>query len=429
MLLQLYPRVHRRYSSLPVFGPIVEDFGAWLLKQGYSTDCIREHFCCMLRIARLLYKRGVGSLAELTRAKLRACAPAQRLDDRRLTASVRLLERYFAETSFFSTPLLNRTDKRVAEYATYLDDVRGLAASTVAGHCATAAALLTDIDYELTPERLRALTPQDIEAFVRHSGARLKRSSLQSMVAHVRTFLRFVASSGEAPTGLDRQIDTPRVYREEKLPKSLPWETVQALLRGIDRTTPSGIRDYAIFLLIATYGLRGCDVVALTLDDVAWRARRLRIQQRKTGRLLWLPLTDEVATALLEYLRRGRPHLGVRRFRRGFQSDHPEFREIFLRCVTPAGVLKATAIAEAFQKWSRLSGLNIASQGVHCLRHSYALHLLRSGLPLKTIGDLLGHRTFESTCVYLRLATDDLRDVPLNLPAGACTTGEHEVAR
>ena len=298
----------------------------------------------MRRIARLLHKQGVGSVAELTRAKLQACAPAQRLDDRRLTASVRLLERYFAsETSLFSTPLLNRTDKRVAEYATYLDEVRGLAASTVAGHCATAAALLTDLDYELTPERLRALTPQDIEAFVRRSGARLNRSSLQSMVAHVRTFLRFVASSGEAPTGLDRQIDTPRVYREEKLPKSLPWETVQAFLQGIDRTTPSGIRDYAIFLLIATYGLRGCDIVALTLDDVAWRARRLRVQQRKTGRLLWLPLTDEVATALLEYLRRGRPHLGVRRFRRGFQSEHPQFREIFLRCCTPAGVLKATA--------------------------------------------------------------------------------------
>jgi integrase/recombinase XerD len=430
MLLQLYPKVHRRYSSLPVLGPIVEKFGAWLLKQGYSTDCVREHFCCMRRIARVLHKRGIGSMAELTRAKLRACAPAQRLDDRRLAASVRLLERYFAsETSLFAAQLLSRIGQRVGEYATYLDEVRGLAPSTVAGHCATAAALLADIDYDSTPERLSALAPLDIEAFIRRSGGRLKRSSLQGMVAHVRAFLRFVASSGETPTGLDRQIDTPRVYREEKLPKPLPWETVQAYLQAIDRTTPSGIRDYAIFLLIATYGLRGCDVVALTLDDVAWRARRIRIQQRKTGRLLWLPLTDEVATALLEYLRRGRPQLGVRRFRRGFQHDHPDFREIFLRCVTPAGVLKATAITEAFQKWSRRSGLKIPSQGVHCLRHSYALHLLRSGLPLKTIGDLLGHRTLESTCVYLRLATDDLRDVPLNLPAAASAAGEHEVAR
>jgi hypothetical protein len=138
MLLQLYPRVHRRYSSLPIVGPIVENFGAWLLKEGYSTDCIREHFCCMRRIARLLHKRAVSSVAELTRGKLQACAPAQRLDDRRLAASVRLLERYFAsETAIFSAQLLSRIDQRTAEYATYLNEVRGLATSTVAGHCAT----------------------------------------------------------------------------------------------------------------------------------------------------------------------------------------------------------------------------------------------------------------------------------------------------
>jgi len=111
MLLQLYPRVHRRYLSLPVFGPIVESFGTWLLKEGYSTDCIREHFCCMPGIARLLHKRGVSSVAELTRGKLQACAPAQRLNNRPLAASVRLLERYFtSETSIFDTQLLSRID-------------------------------------------------------------------------------------------------------------------------------------------------------------------------------------------------------------------------------------------------------------------------------------------------------------------------------
>jgi len=238
-----------------------------------------------------------------------------------------------------------------------------------------------------------------------------------------------MGSSGETAVGLDKQIDTARVYREEQLPRALSWETVQALLQAIDRTTPSGTRDYAIFLLIATYGLRGCDIVALTLDDVAWRSRRLRIQQRKTGRLIWLPLTDEVATALLDYLRRGRPHLGVRRFRRGFQGEQPPFREIFLRCCTPGGALEATAITEAFQKWSRRSGLDIPFHGVHCLRHSYAVHLLRSGLSLKTIADLLGHRTLESTCVYLRLATNDLRDVPLDLPAGAHAVNADGFAR
>lgn len=62
------------------------------------------------------------------------------------------------------------------------------------------------------------------------------------------------------------------------------------------------------------------------------------------------------------------------------------------------------------------SGLSISLQGPHCLRHSYAVHLLRQGVSLKTIGDVLGHRSLESTCVYLRLNIDDLRTVPLNIP-------------
>jgi integrase/recombinase XerD len=109
----------------------------------------------------------------------------------------------------------------------------------------------------------------------------------------------------------------------------------------------------------------------------------------------------------------------VRRYRRGFQMDPTPYRELFLRCRTPAGMLQSTAITEAFQAWSRRSGLKIPFQGVHCLRHSYALHLLRSGLSLKTIGDLLGHHRSESTCVYLRLATDDLREVALSFPAAS----------
>jgi integrase/recombinase XerD len=87
-----------------------------------------------------------------------------------------------------------------------------------------------------------------------------------------------------------------------------------------------------------------------------------------------------------------------------------------LRHRTPVGVLKPTAVPEAFQAWSKRSGLQNPFQGVQCLRHSYAVYLLRSGISLKTIGDLLGHRTFESTGVYLRLAVEDLHDVALALP-------------
>lgn len=184
-------------------------------------------------------------------------------------------------------------------------------------------------------------------------------------------------------------------------------------MHAIDRASPGGVRDYAIFLLITTYGLRASEVVGLTLDDVEWRAGRIRIPQRKTGGRLWLPLTDEVGAALLEYLRRVRPARTC--------------REVFLRRRTPAGRLKPTAIGEAFQLRSKKSGLRIPFHGPHCLRHSYAVHLLRTGTSLKTIGDLLGHRSLESTCVYLRLAVEDLRDVALPLPVDVARRDAGEV--
>ena len=88
------------------------------------------------------------------------------------------------------------------------------------------------------------------------------------------------------------------------------------------------------------------------------------------------------------------------------------------------GILKPTAITEAFQALVRGSGLKIPFNGPHCLRHSFAVQLLKNGTPLKTIGDILGHRTAESTSVYLRLATGDLREVSLPVPGQRLVPGK-----
>jgi site-specific recombinase XerD len=149
------------------------------------------------------------------------------------------------------------------------------------------------------------------------------------------------------------------------------------------------------------------------LEDIHWREEWIRVPPCKNGISVHLPLTESVGTALLDYLRRGRP-LSQR-------------REVFLRARAPAGVLKPTAITEAFQAWSRRSGLKIPYQGPHCLRHSLAVRLLREGTSLKAIGDLLGHRTAESTCVYLRLDTEDLREVALSVPAQDSLAASEEV--
>jgi len=134
-----------------------------------------------------------------------------------------------------------------------------------------------------------------------------------------------------------------------------------------------------------------------------WRAQKLRIGCSKTKTPLLLPLTAEVEAALIQYLRRDRLAFA--------------YREVFLRVRAPEGPLLPSAVTEAFQGWVRRAGLPIPYQGPHCLRHSLAVHLLRQGTSLKTIGDLLGHRSWESTCVYLRLQLSDLRDAALEVPS------------
>ena len=306
-------------------------------------------------------------------------------------------------------------------YRTYLQQVRGFAPSTLTHHGRTAGEFLAHIDYETHPLRLAALDRRDLGTFLCAVAPRQSRASLQHVVANLRAFLRFLASAGEIPTrGSTRRSTRLACIAARSSHGRCPGTRFGRSSRRSTARVRWGAATTRSSSSMATYGLRACEVVTLTIDDVEWRARRLRIPQRKTRGTLWLPLTDEVGTALLHYLRHGRAALNVRRQRVPFRGTPPRtFRELFLRCRTPTGILKPTAVTEAFQAWSKRSGLAIPFQGAHCVRHSYAVHLLRSGLSIKTIGDLLGHRTLESTCVYLRLAVDDLRDVALPLPAAA----------
>lgn len=402
MIKDLFPRAHVRHAVVPILGP-TDDVAAWLQAQGYRLSMVRGHLRALGRLARALHAQGYRSRGQLTGEVLARYARAQAPRDPQAAAMAGALARYLggaadlARHTSLAPPL--------AAYSEYLTAVRGLSRSTSVAHVATIAELLRYLGYAQQSARLRKLRAGDLEAFVRMLGARVSRATLQHAVAHLRGFLRFMAARGDLAPGLDTQLDTPRVYRLEQLPRMLPWPTVQAFLRAIDRTMPSGRRDYAMFLLVTTYGLRASEVVGLRLDDIAWRARELRIVQGKTDTPLLLPLMDEVGDAVLDYLRHGRPA--------------STSRAVFLRLRAPAGTLKPTALCESFQAWVRRSGLPIPFHGPHCLRHSYAVHLLRQGTALKTIGDVLGHRSAEATCAYLRLAVEDLREVALTLPHAA----------
>lgn len=280
-------------------------------------------------------------------------------------------------------------------------EIRGYAPGTISAHARIARSFLTHL--QKSGRQLRRLSSTDLETYIKNASKHLGRGGLQNEAGVLRNFLRFLAAQGKIRPGLDHQIDTPRLYRLEKLPRALPWGVVRAFLHSIDRTTTIGLRDYTIFLLMATYGLRTSEIVALTLEDIQWRSNKIRIVQPKTSTPLELPLTNAVGAALLKYLKRVPP-----------RSPH---RQLFLRMMAPIGPLRSNSVTSAFQAWSRRSDLRIPFKGAHCLRHSYAANLLNLGTSLKSIGDILGHQCARSTVTYLRLATEDLRDVALPLPA------------
>jgi integrase/recombinase XerD len=403
MLVELCPRAHARYTSLPLLGPHVEAFAAWLVARGYPRLYIRRRLSAMPRLEMRLRRRGVRRLEDLCDIEMLRFAPRHVRDDVLLSAVVRSLTRYLNENGVLAHPELTPSEQLTAAYRRHLHRTRGLAAKTLKLHSSTAAALLSFLDFDRDRLALHNLGSSQIEAFIRAISARLSRESLQHAVAYVRSFLRFLAGRNEVHADLSDTIDTPRVYRQERLPRALAWAAVQAFLAAIDRSSAMGRRDHTMFLLMATYGLRAGEVAALRLDDIDWRAGKIRVSRSKTCTPLELPLTDEVGAALVDYLRHARPQAVC--------------REIFLRLRLPTDRIGSTTVSEAFRTWARRGALPTGCGGPHCLRHSLAMHLLREGISLKSIGDLLGHRSTESTCVYLRLQVEDLCEAALPLPS------------
>lgn len=404
MLHSLFPKAHRKFLSLPLLGPIADGFDDWLAANGYTRDSRGYSIRMLKHVDADLRRRHVKEVGSLTHLILHDCWRTLIKTYPSFAGTVRTLERYLAATNLIASArpetACSAASILLEEYANYLHEVRGLASDTIARRRNTAQWFLRHLDEEGTT--LKTIHRCHLESYITRTGKRLCRRSLQHEVSALRVFLRFLAMDRRVPAGLDSQIDTPRLYQLEQLPRALPWETVSALLRSIDRTSAMGLRDYAMFLLIATYGLRISEVVAITVDDIHWRQSRLRVHQSKTSSPLELPLTNEVSTALVKHLKRTPPS--------------PPYRRIFLRMRAPIGILKRTAVADTFQAVVQKSGLCIPFQGPHCMRHSLATHLLKNGTPLKTIGDILGHRSAASTSAYLRLATGDLREVSLPVP-------------
>ncbi|MDE2451954.1 MAG: tyrosine-type recombinase/integrase [Burkholderiales bacterium] len=404
MLNDIFPRDHARYEHSR-FGAELDAFAAWLVKQGHLRHPLRLH---LFRARRVLERSDCfvsGSMfrepdlreafvVEGPEAYLYVCTG--RIFVRFLAASNRLVR----EVPVDALSLLRH------RYLEYLSGVRGFSAHSVQHHNST----VTDfLSRGLRPGRgLAGLSASDVEAYIQLKSAKNKRQSLQHVVAHIRAFLRYCGDHGEAPVGL-HVIDMPRVYRAESPPRALNWLLVRQLLASIRRGDPRGKRDHAILHLMAFYGLRPSEVAALRVDSIDWESGALKVQQSKTRSVLMLPLAGRTLRILRRYLTNARP-----------PSDLPQ---MFLRVRSPIVALKHYGVIEVFNYRVARSGLPINGASSYSLRHAFAMRLLSRGVGIKTIGDLLGHRSLEATCVYLRIDADMLRTVALPVPFIASMKG------
>jgi integrase/recombinase XerD len=189
------------------------------------------------------------------------------------------------------------------------------------------------------------------------------------------------------------------VYRLSTVPRSITWAEVGAVRGGIDRRTPSGRRDYAMLLLVVTYGLRAREISGLSLDDIDWKRERLAIPERKAGHSTAFPLSPAVGAALADYLQHGRPET----------AD----RHVFFRAAAPVRPIGTAAVSCRARDYLLKAGIQVPRPGSHTLRHTCVQRLVDGGFPLKTIGDFVGHRSAKSTEVYAKVDVENLREVAL----------------
>jgi len=283
-------------------------------------------------------------------------------------------------------------------YCHFLVHDRGLANRTVGTYSGFIRDFLAGRGPDVTPAGLSQLKPDDLVAFGRKRGSGLGTSSWNHLVLSLSSFYRWIGLQGHDTRHLIGVLPLRRRYRLADVPCALSWDQVQRLVAAVDRQAADGLRNYAMMLLMATYGLRGCEVRGLCLEDINWERQELTIHASKTGHSRQLPLNRLVGEAILDYLRRERP-ASLR-------------REVFLSRRPPQGPLR-----NKFYRWVARcfdgAGLDTPHRGPHTLRHSLAVHLLRRGETLKGIGDLLGHKNVESTFIYTKLQVEDLRQVAL----------------
>lgn len=398
--------------SRPLEGPLADHiapFAQWVIEQGYALYSLYRRVLLAACFSRWLGQKGVRLRsvssehpARYLQYRARRVQPA-RGDPTSLKQLLDFLRQQGVMPAEKTRSLRQTAVEESAQrFERYLREERALASATILNYVPFIRSFLDD-RFGNGPVTLERLCAGDVVRFVQRQAPRhLKRAKL--LTTALRSFLQYVRYRGDITLDLAAAVPPVANWSMTSIPRAISSDHIRQLLASISRRTRIGRRDYAVLLLLARLGLRSSEVAFLDLDDIDWKAGRVTVRG-KSGRRTELPLPSDVGEAIVAYLRRGRPRSSSRR--------------VFLRGRAPIrGFLGPCAIGSIVRHALKRAGINAPTTGAHQFRHALATQMLRHGASLTEIGEVLGHRSPETTKIYAKVDLDALRRLALPWPGG-----------
>jgi len=368
-------------ASILLYTRLVADFSRWLKNKNVSEDEITaDHAGRYLRTRARPARGGASTLKQLLNLLQQEGVIKQQTPLERSTPAQRVLD----------------------EYASYLRQERELMDHALRNYVRMAHCFLMG-RFGSRPPRLSLLKAADVVKFVRRQAVRRSPQATKLVTTALRSFLAYARYRGYITTDLAVAVPTVANWSMAPIPRSISPDHAQRLLAHCAQSAV-GRRDYAILLLLARLGLRASEVAFLKLEDINWEAGCLRVRG-KGGHRSELPLPIDVGEAIAAYLQFGRPVSAS--------------RHVFLRARAPIrGFTVADAVGLVVRRAFARAGIDSPRRGAHQFRHALACKMLREGASLFEIGEILRHRSPQTTAIYAKVDLESLRPLAFPWPGG-----------
>jgi len=379
------------------FVELFQDYGQELAEAGYNGQVARLHLRSVVHFGIWLEFEGVTleaideqSVAAFDRHRSNCRCPGSSRDSgRHAICCVRVFLAFLRARRIIKANAPPEPDRLVREFLDWMSVQRGVVDTTLTSYRRYVTELVDHLGDD--PQRY---TAGDLRDFVAKRYQHYGRHSIRMVLAAVRMFLRYLAMEGRCRPGIEQALLSPANWSQHSLPRGLTPEQVQCILAACP-STPRGIRDRAILLLLIRLGLRAGDVAALRFSDVDFKTGTIQVSG-KGGREVRLPLPQDVGDALLGYFDTARPRVPS--------------EQVFLRSVAPfkpfAGTQAGHAITHVARSALQRAGVQPPIRGAHVFRHTAACQMLGQDVGLEEIAAVLRHRSIETTALYAKV---DLR--------------------